>query len=198
MKKALFLVLLVWLAAGEILGAEQKGPPGTDLPEAKRTVPGLYVTAKEAYQQWKAAPQDVKILDVRTPGEYIFVGHPAMARNVPLLLLQYEWNAQANAPAMKPNPEFVAQVKQRFKKTDTILVICRSGGRSAKAVNTLAKAGFKNVYNVTDGFEGDTVKDRGSLFRGKRMKNGWKNSGCSWTYDLRAELMYLPGKKAEQ
>jgi hypothetical protein len=114
------------------------------------------------------------------------------------MLLQCEWNAQANAPLMKPNPEFVAEVERRYKKTDTILVICRSGGRSARAVGLLVESGFKNVYNITDGFEGDTVKDRESVFRGKRMKNGWKNSGNPWTYDLRPEQMYLPGKKAEQ
>lgn len=33
--------------------------------------------------------------------------------------------------------------------------MCRSGGRSAAAVNLLAGAGFTNVYNITDGMEGD-------------------------------------------
>ena len=34
---------------------------------------GLYVTAKEAYEKWQAAPDKVKIIDVRTPEEYLFV-----------------------------------------------------------------------------------------------------------------------------
>ncbi len=75
---------------------------------------------------------------------------------------------------------------------DTILVMCRSGGRSAAAVNLLAKAGYKHVYNVTDGMEGDEVADSGSAFLGKRMRNGWKNSGLPWTYEVMPEKMLLP------
>ena len=48
-----------------------------------------------------------------------------------------------------------------FKPDDTIVAMCRSGGRSAFAINMLAKAGFVNVYNIIDGFEGDTVDDPG-------------------------------------
>jgi rhodanese-related sulfurtransferase len=40
------------------------------------------------------------------------------------------------------------------KPDDMLLVICRSGGRSAMAINALAKAGFKNVYNIIEGMEG--------------------------------------------
>jgi hypothetical protein len=85
---------------------------------------------------------------------------------------------------MEPNPGFVSRVKELFKPEDTILAMCRSGGRSAMAVDLLAKSGFKNVYNVTDGMEGDTVEDPESVFRGQRIKNGWKNSGLPWTYEL--------------
>ena len=42
----------------------------------KKTTLGLYVTAAEAYEKWKAAPDKVKVIDVRTPEEYAFVGHP--------------------------------------------------------------------------------------------------------------------------
>ena len=45
---------------------------------------GLYVTAKEAYEKWKAEPDKVKIIDVRTPEEYLFVGHPTMAWKIPV------------------------------------------------------------------------------------------------------------------
>ena len=37
---------------------------------------------KEAYEKWLAEPDLVKIIDVRTPEEYLFVGHPAMAWNI--------------------------------------------------------------------------------------------------------------------
>ena len=40
--------------------------------------------------------------------------------------------------------------------------------------------------------EGDAVEDPASVFQGQRMKSGWKNSGCPWTYDLTPERMLLP------
>ncbi len=162
------------------------------LPRGKQTKLGLYLTAREAYEKWKADPEKVKILDVRTPEEYIFVGHPAMAWNIPLKMLVYQQDARGSKLLMKSNPQFVTQVKELFKPSDTLLVICRSGGRSAQAVNLLAEAGFTRVYTITDGMEGDVVDDPESVFYGKRMKNGWKNSGLPWTYDLEPGKMHLP------
>ena len=140
---------------------------------------------------WQADPERVKLLDVRTPEEYIFVGHAAMARNIPLLFVKYHWNVEKDEPVVDPNPEFIARVKSVYNPTDTLLVMCRSGGRSALAVNVLAKAGFTNVYNVIDGMEGDKVNDPDSVYHGKRMKNGWKNSGSPWTYDVNPELLWV-------
>ena len=53
--------------------------PNANIPKEKQTVLGLYVTAKQAYEKWQAEPEKVMILDVRTPEEFLFVGHPAMA-----------------------------------------------------------------------------------------------------------------------
>ena len=161
------------------------------VPEKKQTSLGLYVTAQEAYAMWKAEPKRVNIIDVRTPEEYIFVGHPDMARNIPLLFVKYQLRPDKNEPAVEPNPDFVSTVKGLFAPTDTLLVMCRSGGRSAMAVNLLAKAGFLNVYNIIDGMEGDRVDDPGSVYHGKRMRNGWKNCESPWTYDLSPELCWL-------
>ena len=121
------------------------------LPKGKQTALGLYVTAKEAYEKWKAEPEKVMILDVRTPEEYLFVGHPAMAWKIPLAGQTYEWDAEKGQFPMKPLPDFVDRVKEVANPDDTIMAMCRSGGRSAMAVNALAKAGFKNVYNIIDG-----------------------------------------------
>lgn len=44
------------------------------LPKEKQTALGLYVTSKDAYEKWKAAPEKVKILEVRTVEEYLFIG----------------------------------------------------------------------------------------------------------------------------
>ena len=60
-------------------------------------------------------------------------------------------------------------------------------GRSAMAVNFLAKAGFTDAWNITDGMEGD-------LDDGKRTKNGWKNAGVPWTYEVDPERVRLPDR----
>ena len=136
------------------------------IPKGKQTVLGLYVTAKEAYEMWKAEPEKVTIIDVRTPEEYIFVGHPAMAWKIPVAAQVYEWDAAKGHFPMKLLPDFVSRVSEVAKPDDTLLVTCRSGGRSAIAVNMLAQAGFKNAYNIIDGIEGDVVDDPGKRFSG--------------------------------
>ncbi len=161
------------------------------VPEKKQTVLGLYVTAEEAYEMWKADPDGVKILDVRIPEEYLFVGHPRMARNIPLLFVKYGWDSEKNQPVVTPNADFASAAIKAFDPGDTLLVMCRSGGRSALAVNGLAKVGFTKAYNIIDGFEGDKVDDPGSAYLGKRMRNGWKNSGSPWTYDVDPDLLWL-------
>lgn len=164
------------------------------LPEdiKKHTSLGLYVSAKEAYDMWQKDKDKIKILDCRTPEEYAYIGHAAMAVNIPSKFMTYRWDSEKKNYIMKDNPKFVQQVKKVFKPTDTILVMCRSGHRSAPSVNKLAKAGFKTVYNIHDGFEGDKVKDKNDPNYGKRAKNGWKVSGLPWTYDLDTTLIYLP------
>lgn len=180
------------LAVGVTAGDESASKAQGEISKGKQTTLGLYVTAKEAYAMWKAEPTKVKILDVRTPEEYLFVGHPEMAWNIPLAFQTHQWVAGKKELAMKPNLEFVSQVKEWAQPGDRILVMCRSGGRGAMAVNALAKEGFTHAYNVVDGIEGDAVADPESAFFGKRMKNGWKNAGLPWTYDLEPEQMRLP------
>ena len=68
--------------------------PNANLPKGKQTALGLYVTAREAYEKWKAEPDKVKIIDVRTPEEYLFVGHPTMAWKIPVAVQIYEWDAE--------------------------------------------------------------------------------------------------------
>jgi rhodanese-related sulfurtransferase len=160
------------------------------LPKGKQTKLGLYVTAKEAYAKWLKEPEKVKILDSRTPEEYLFVGHAPMAYNIPVKFITPKIDKAKTRPVMEDNPDFVAKVETTFQKDDVILIMCRSGGRSALAVNMLAEAGFTKVYTITDGFEGDLVKDEMSAYHGKRLRNGWKNAGNPWTYDLDPKLIY--------
>jgi rhodanese-related sulfurtransferase len=166
--------------------------PKANLPKAKQTALGLYATAKEAYEKWKAEPEKVKILDVRTPEEYLFVGHPTMAWKIPVAVQIYEWDAEKKQFPMKPLLDFAARVSQVAKPDDTLMVMCRSGGRSAIAVNFLAKAGFKNVHNIIDGMEGDANGDSDTVAQTQPLKEGWKNSGCPWTKKLTPERLVLP------
>jgi len=187
-KKLLPVAIVIFM----LLGWLPLAPAESSLPKQKQTTLGLYVTAKEAYEMWQADKNKIKILDVRSVEEYIFVGHAAMAHNIPFQIFNYKMAVRNQGPLMKPNPNFIAEVGQRFKPSDKILVICRSGNRSAAAVNAMASAGFKVAYSVTDGFEGDRVKDASSSNYGKRLKNGWKNSGIPWTDTLNPELIWIP------
>ena len=166
----------------------------SQLPAGKQTTLGLYVTSTQAYEKWRAAPDKIKIVDVRTPEELIFVGNADMAWKIPIATQSDQWDAEKQKFPMQILPDFVARVQKVAGPDDTLLVMCRSGGRSAMAVNLLAEAGFKGVYTITDGMEGDAVKDPDSVFNGQRLVNGWKNSGLPWTYEVDPELMILPAQ----
>ena len=179
--------------------AEKSTPQSSyQVPAGKQTSLGLYVTAAEAYEMWKADPERVKVLDVRMVEEYVFLGHAEGAFNIPVAFPKYEWHADERKYGFEINPDFVDHVKEVLEPDDTIVAMCRSGQRSAFAINLLAKAGFTNVYNVLDGFEGEKVEDPESVFHGKRMKNGWKNS-APWTYDLDPKNVWVPtGEEMEK
>lgn len=184
-----------------LVGAETEKPASVaadrQLPKGKQTTLGLYVTAAQAYEKWEAAPDKVKLIDVRTPEEYAFIGHPEMAWNIPFAFVTYHRKDGRTEYGPKINPYLVAEVKEIAELTDTLLLTCRSGDRSAMAVNKLAAAGFKNVYNIIDGFEGDKVTDPESVFYGKRMRNGWKNS-APWVYDIDPEKIILEEGASKQ
>lgn len=169
--------------------------PDTTIPKVKQTVLGLYVTSREAYAKWQAEPAKIKIIDVRTPEEFLFVGHPTVAWKIPAFAQTYEWDAEKQQFPMKPLPDFVARVSEIAKLEDTLMVMCRAGGRGAIAANMLAQAGFKNVYNIVDGMEGDATGDSESVAKAQPRTDGWLNSGCPWTKKLTPERMLLP--KAE-
>ena len=158
------------------------------LKKGKQTQAGLYVTAAEA-AAILGAREDVLMIDVRTPEETILVGHATAAdANIPFALFdpKHKYNAKKGAYEMKINPAFISATKTYLAGRDpaAVLVICRSGGRSAKAVNALSKAGIDlPLYTVVDGFEGDKNK------AGKRDVNGWKKSGADWSYKARAGFL---------
>jgi rhodanese-related sulfurtransferase len=167
---------------------------GTDIPRGKQTVLHLYVTAEQAHAMWLKNPDSVIIIDTRTPEEYVFTGHSLMGFNIPVAFMTHQFDIRNRQYHMRPNPDFVQMVASRFNKNQTLLILCRSGQRSAWAVNQLAKAGFQRVYNITDGFEGDIFNQPGHPEHGRRIVNGWKNADLPWTYMLDPEKIYTPSQ----
>ena len=203
----LFVAVIVVASTSNAVNAQMDKPAATEkgaatvdasqIPKAKQTTLGLYVTAAQAYEMWKASPDKVRIIDVRTPEEFAFVGHPEMAWNIPVAFVSYQRKDGKFEYKAEPNKAFVALVKEIAQPTDVLLLTCRSGGRSAMAVNQLAAAGFTKSYNIVDGVEGDLVQDSESVFNGKRMKNGWKNS-APWVYSIDPEKIILEQTSSER
>src|SRR5215472_5982616 len=90
-------------------------------------------------------------LDVRTEPEFA-AGHPAGARNVPVVL----FDPASGGP--KANPYFLDVVERNVPRDAKLIVGCQSGGRSMRACELLRDAGFADVSNVRGGFGG--VHDR--------------------------------------
>ncbi len=166
--------------------------PEDQVPPQKRTAGALYVSAAQAYQLQRAHPEEVILLDIRSRAEVVFAGQPdTVDAHVPLLEPAYPltWNPRANNWLMQRNPAFVAEVEAtltRFgaDKDSPVLLLCRSGERSAIAADALTAAGFSRVYTVFDGFEGDVGKG------GKRNINGWKIAGAPWHSSPVARMIY--------
>ena len=84
------------------------GAEKSQLPEGKQSTLGLYVTAAEAYEKWKASPDKVTVIDVRTPEEYAFTGHPEMVWNIPFAFVTYQRKDGKTEYGPKMNQNFVA------------------------------------------------------------------------------------------
>jgi rhodanese-related sulfurtransferase len=157
---------------------------------------GLYMTAKQAYLYTSNNMDTTLFIDTRTPSELNYLGATTvMDAHVPLVSMDTAgWDDKKHRYLRAENKNFVADIEARLKqkgltKDDTVILICRSGKRSSKAVNMLADAGFTSAYSVVDGYEGDKAKQGEN--KGKRTVNGWKNSGLPWTYSLDRDLMYF-------
>jgi len=105
------------------------------------------------------------LVDCRSEMEYLFVGHPAGAHHV-------AWN---DGPDWIINPHFVGQVQKIASLNRPVVLICRSGQRSVDAGIALGKAGFGEVINVLEGFEGplDEQRQRSRI-------SGWRFHGLPW------------------
>jgi rhodanese-related sulfurtransferase len=123
-----------------------------------------HLKPKEAHDFLHQHP-DAVLVDCRIEMEYLFVGHPASARHV-------AWN---DGPDWTINPHLVGQVQKIASLNRPVVLICRSGQRSADAGIALEKAGFSEVINVLEGFEGplDEQHHRSKI-------SGWRFHGLPW------------------
>lgn len=124
-----------------------------------------------AHAQLAADPTAV-LIDVRSRMEFDYVGHPVGALHVP-------WK---EAPEWRVNPGFVDAVRELLRADGggapegrPVYLLCRSGVRSLAAGEELVRQGFRRVYNIEEGFEGE--KDGESH---RSTINGWRFRGLPW------------------
>ena len=111
-----------------------------------------------------------QLVDVRTTEERKFVGHVPGSAHV----------AWATGTALTRNPRFVRELEAKVVggKQAVVLLLCRSGKRSALAAEAAAKAGFTRVFNVLEGFEGEINEHRQ-----RGASDGWRFHHLPWVQD---------------
>lgn len=121
------------------------------------------VTPTEAHRL--ATEHGARIIDVRSRFEHEYIGR------VPRSTL-IEWK---HWPGGDFNPHFLPELKRQCGKDEIVLLLCRSGVRSHSAAVTASEAGFTQVFNILEGFEGDLNEagQRGHL-------GGWRKAGLPW------------------
>ena len=123
------------------------------------------VTPQEAWQLFSR--QVALLIDVRTLEERKNVGYVPETPHV----------AWATGNPMERNPRFIRELESKADKLDVILLLCRSGKRSVAAAEAANKVGFKNVFNVVEGFEGEVVNGQGVT------SGGWQSYNLPWVRD---------------
>ncbi|HJY83594.1 MAG TPA: rhodanese-like domain-containing protein [Candidatus Binatia bacterium] len=125
------------------------------------------ITPPQAHDTLQKDPA-VIYLDVRTVPEFT-AGHPQRGINIPVVFFQ--------APGQPtPNPDFLKVVEARIPKDAAVIVGCQAGGRSQRAAEIMAQAGYTNVTNMQGGFGG------GQDQMG-RVVPGWRDSGLPVSTD---------------
>lgn len=141
-------------------------PPGIVGGAARGRSPGMSEAKRVPPAEAKRLMDDEGwvYVDVRSEPEFD-AGHPAGAYNVPI--------SRATGPegALQPNPDFLRVMEATFPKDTKIVLGCRSGGRSLKALGLLEEHGFTSLVDQRAGFHGPT-----DAF-GQRTEDGWGPAG---------------------
>jgi rhodanese-related sulfurtransferase len=172
------LPLFALAGVGLLAGCEKPAEPG-------------WATGPQAKKLWETNLGGVRMLDVRTPEEYTFIGHAPMAYNVPIQFLGGEYDANQHRGRMAPNPRFLEDARKACpRREDTIIIMCSNGQRGAMAAETLRKDGYANVLNVQGGFEGEYKHDCACPGKGELLKKGWRQYNLVWTYWVNEDQAY--------
>ena len=105
------------------------------------------------------------LVDVRTEAELQYVGSIPGSATV-------QWN---RFPDGQRNPEFLAQLVEVAVKDKPVMFLCRSGARSHQAALAATQAGWREAYNVLEGFEGDK-----NAAHQRNTVGGWKFARLPW------------------
>ena len=102
----------------------------------------------------RLAASGVQVIDVRTEAEWKSTGVVPGS-----VLLSFFDEAGRSDP-----PQWLEQVKKYATSEQPVILICRSGSRSAKAASFLsAQSGYKKVYNVSKGMIGWSGEGRATV-----------------------------------
>jgi rhodanese-related sulfurtransferase len=107
-----------------------------------------------------------KLVDVRTKPELQYVGRIPGSAAV-------EWQTY---PGGRENPEFLAELAELVPKDEPVMFLCRSGARSHAAAEAATRAGWREAYNILEGFEGDKDAEQH-----RNNVGGWRKAGLPWT-----------------
>lgn len=194
-KRVMISLMTLAMAAGV---AVAEAADAVQVPAIKQTKAGLYLHAAEAYALKQQLKGQAFFVDVRTRAEIAYVGMPLSAdAHIPYVEHPDDapWDEKNGRFRLDVNSDFGPELARRMAerglgKGDTVILLCRSGDRSARAANLLADLGYSRVYTVVDGFEGDIATDGPRA--GQRAINGWKNAGLPWSYKLDKSKLYFP------
>lgn len=125
-----------------------------------------HLLPKETAEFLRKEP-DALFVDCRSDAEFFFVGHAVGSVHV----------AWYDGPDWELNPHFVGEVRKLAGHSTQrpVILICRSGKRSVEAGEALEAAGFRRVYNVLHGFEGE-LNERHQ----RNQIAGWRFEGLPW------------------